>query len=282
MLTPYQQSAYQQQGWLVLPNFKPAAELAALRERAAQMVEAFDTDAHRAIFSTSDQARRSTAREFLASAEGIQCFFEPEALDAAGRLQVPKAQAINKIGHALHELDPVFERFSRNPELAELASDLGLHAPQVWQSMLIFKQPGIGGEVKWHQDASFFDTTPSTVTGFWFALEDATLDNGCLWAQPGGHRSPLRERFVRHADDRLTMQALDATAWPDTRSAVPLEVAAGSLVLLHGLLPHWSAANRSARSRMAYSLHATDGHTPYAAHNWLQRSPALPVRGFWP
>ena len=282
MLTPYQQNAYQQQGWLVLPNFKPAAELAALRARAAQMVDAFDADAHRATFSTSDQARRSAAREFLASAEGIECFFEPEALDAAGQLQVPKAQAINKIGHALHELDPVFERFSRHPDLAELASDLGLHAPQVWQSMLIFKQPGIGGEVKWHQDASFFDTTPSTVTGFWFALEDATLDNGCLWAQPGGHRSPLRERFVRHADDSLAMQALDATPWPDTRSAVPLEVAAGSLVVLHGRLPHWSAANRSARSRLAYSLHATDGRACYAAHNWLQRSPSLPVRGFWP
>lgn len=278
MLTPDQQALYQIEGYLVLPGFKSAAEVAALRQRALQIVEAFDADSHRAIFSTSDQARRAAGADFLASAEGIQCFFEEEAFDEAGRLRQAKALSINKIGHAMHDLDPVFQRFSRGPELAALAGDLGLQQPQLWQSMYIFKQPGIGGEVKWHQDASFFDTTPSTVTGFWFALEDATQANGCLWVQPGGHRGPLRERFVREGD-AVHMQALDATPWPDTRSAVPVEVAAGTLVCFQGLLPHWSAPNRSDRSRHAYTLHATDGRAHYAAHNWLQRS-ALPLRGF--
>ena len=257
MLSTHQQVQYQAEGYLVLPGFKPADELAALRARALQIVDAFDADAHRSIFSTSDQARRSAGSDFLASAEGIQCFFEEEAFDDAGRLRQAKALSINKIGHAMHDLDPVFERFSRNPAMAELASDLGLVDPQLWQSMYIFKQPGIGGEVKWHQDATFFDTTPSTVTAFWFALEDATRDNGCLWVQKGGHRGPLRERFVRGVDgddDSVQMQALDATPWPDTTSAVPLEVPAGTLVCFHGRLPHWSAPNRSAASRHAYTL----------------------------
>jgi len=278
MLTPAQQALYQADGFLVLPGFKPADQLAALRERALQIVDAFDADSHRAIFSTSEQARRAAGPDFLASAESIQCFFEEEAFDDQGRLRQAKALSINKIGHALHDLDPAFERFSHGPELAALAADLGLQQPQLWQSMYIFKQPGIGGEVKWHQDASFFDTTPSTVTGFWFALEDATRDNGCLWVQPGGHRGPLRERFVREGD-AVHMQVLDATPWPDTRSAVPVEVAAGTLVCFSGLLPHWSAPNRSARSRHAYTLHATDGTAAYAPHNWLQR-PRLPLRGF--
>ncbi|MDO9285898.1 MAG: phytanoyl-CoA dioxygenase family protein [Aquabacterium sp.] len=278
MLTPDQQALYQTEGYLVLPGFKSDAEVAALRQRALQIVEAFDADSHRAIFSTSDQARRAAGADFLTSAEGIQCFFEEEAFDEAGRLRQAKALSINKIGHAMHDLDPVFQRFSRGPALAALAGDLGLQQPQLWQSMYIFKQPGIGGEVKWHQDASFFDTTPSTVTGFWFALEDATQANGCLWVQPGGHRGPLRERFVREGD-AVRMEALDATPWPDTRSAVPVEVAAGTLVCFQGLLPHWSAPNRSDRSRHAYTLHATDGRADYAAHNWLQRS-ALPLRGF--
>ena len=47
----------------------------------------------------------------------------------------------------MHDLDPVFAAFSRGPALAELAADLGLVQPQLWQSMYIFKQPGIGGEV---------------------------------------------------------------------------------------------------------------------------------------
>ncbi len=279
MLTPAQQLRYQADGLLVLPGFKTAAEVAALRQRAGQIVDAFDADSHRAVFSTTDQARRAASAAFLASAEGIQCFFEEEAFDARGRLRQAKALSINKIGHAMHDLDPVFAAFSRGPALAALAADLGLAQPQLWQSMYIFKQPGIGGEVKWHQDASFFDTTPSTVTGFWFALEDATQANGCLWMQPGGHRGPLRERFVREGD-AVRMEPLDTTPWPDCSSAVPVEAEAGTLVVFHGLLPHWSAPNRSDRSRHAYTLHATDGRAAYARHNWLQRGAGLPLRGF--
>ncbi len=270
---------YQDDGFLVLPGFKTAAEVAALRTRALQIVQAFDEHSHRAIFSTQDQARRAASAAFLASAEGVQCFFEEEAFDAQGRLRQAKALSINKIGHALHDLDPVFNRFSRGPALAALAHDIGLQQPQLWQSMYIFKQPGIGGEVAWHQDASFFDTTPASVTGFWFALEDATQDNGCLWLQPGGHHGPLREQFMRHGDG-VQMHTLDSTPWPETSQALPVPAEAGTLVIFHGRLPHCSAPNRSARSRHAYTLHATDGRAQYAAHNWLQRGPGLPVRGF--
>ncbi|MFN4116112.1 MAG: phytanoyl-CoA dioxygenase family protein [Inhella sp.] len=105
----------------------------------------------------------------------MRCFFEEEAFGADGQLRQAKALSINKIGHAMHDLDPVFERFSRGPALALLARQLGLAAPQVWQSMHIFEQPHIGGEVVWHQDTSFVETAPITVTTFWFALEDATL-----------------------------------------------------------------------------------------------------------
>jgi len=278
MLSPAQQLQYQADGCVMLPGFKTRAEVDALRQRALQIVDAFDADSHRAIFSTTDQARRAASAAFLASAEGIECFFEEEAFGADGRLHQPKALSINKIGHALHDLDPVFRAFSHGPALAALAADIGLQQPQLWQSMFIFKQPGIGGEVKWHQDASFFDTTPSTVTGFWFALEDATVDNGCLWVQPGGHRGPLRERFIRDGD-AVRMEVLDTTPWPDASSAVPLPAEAGTLVVFDGLLPHWSAPNRSSRSRHAYTLHATDGRAAYAAHNWLQRT-RLPLRGF--
>ncbi len=279
MLSPSQKNQYQADGYLVLPGFKSATQISALRTRALQIVHDFDADAHRSIFSTTDQARRSAGADFLDSAEGIQCFFEEEAFDAAGQLRQAKALSINKIGHAMHDLDPVFERFSRSPALAALATDLGLVDARLWQSMYIFKQPGIGGEVGWHQDATFFDTTPSTVTAFWFALEDATRDNGCLWVQPGGHCGPLREQFIRDGD-AVRMQPLDATPWPDASTALPVEVAAGTLVCFHGRLPHCSAPNRSAQSRHAYTLHATDGRAHYAPHNWLRRSAALPVRGF--
>jgi phytanoyl-CoA hydroxylase len=179
----------------------------------------------------------------------------------------------------LHDLDPVFDRFSHGPALAGVARACGLDAPLVLQSMLIFKQPRIGGEVAWHQDATYFATAPESVLGLWFALEDADRSNGCLWVKRGGHREPLRQRFrVRNGAGRL--ERLDPAPWPALADAEPLEVAAGTLVVLHGFLPHYSAPNRSETSRLAYSLHAVDGGARYAPDNWLQRPASFPARGF--
>ena len=269
-------SRYDELGYAVLPGFKSAAECEALRERAWALAAAVDP-ARQQVFSTVEPARVSDAA-LIASAEAVHGFFEEEAFDDAGRLRQPVARSINKFGHALHDLDPVADAFSHGPRLAALAPRLGLQRPQLWQSMLIFKQPGIGGEVRWHQDASFFVTEPMSVTTFWFALEDATRANGCLWVQPGGHRSPLRERFVRDGD-RLQLQRLDDTPWPTTAEAVPVEVEQGALVCFHGLLPHYSAPNRSPQSGLAYTLHVTDAGTAYSPRNWLQRH-TLPLRGF--
>ena len=276
-LQPEEKARFQDQGYLVLPGFKDAAQLQAATRRAHDIVDHFDPKAGASRFSTRDRSLMADAR-LIASANDVHCFFEEEALDERGELTVPKSQSINKIGHALHDLDPVFIDFSHGPRLAALARDLGLLEPQVWQSQLIFKQPRIGGEVGWHQDATFFVTTPHTVTTFWFALEDATLDNGCLWVEPGGHRSPLREQYICE-QGKLRMQPLDGTPWPQTSTALPLPVAAGTLVVFHGLLPHYSAANRSPRSRLAYTLHVTDACAAYSAQNWLQRPAGLPVRG---
>ncbi|MDO9191517.1 MAG: phytanoyl-CoA dioxygenase family protein [Undibacterium sp.] len=278
MLNQEQIAQFQQDGYLVIADFKSAAEIAAVRAQAARIVDDFDAAESNSIFTTKEQEKKID-RYFLDSASKVSCFFEEEAFDEHGQLRQAKALSINKIGHALHDLDPVFAAFSHGPQLAQVAHDLGLAQPQIWQSMYIFKQPGIGGEVRWHQDATYFDTAPVSVTTFWFALEDATLDNGCLWVEPGGHRTAMRERFVREGD-QVRVEKLDSTPWPGDATAIPLEAKAGSLVCFHGLLPHYSAPNRSAISRHAYTLHVTDGQTRYSAQNWIQRDASFPVRGF--
>lgn len=278
-----QRAAWQRDGVLVLPGFASAEARTALKARARAIVDAFDpaADGGAAVFSSRDRARLAE-QALVDSADGVRCFFEEEAFDADGRLAVPKAQAINKIGHALHDRDPVFDRFSRDPRLAALVADLGVAEPRLMQSMLIFKQPRIGGEVVWHQDASFLITEPASVVGLWFALEDATLDNGCLWVAPGGHRGQLgvlRERYVRR-DDGFVTEQLDPTPWPSSDATRPLEVPAGTLVVFDGHLPHASAPNRSPQSRMAYTLHVVDARAAWSPLNWLQRRADDPARGF--
>ena len=145
--------------------------------------------------------------------------------------------------------------------------------------MYIFKQPRIGGEVTYHQDATYLYTEPSSVIGLWWALEDATIENGCLWVWPGGHREEIRKRFIRDPDNTVRYEVLDNAPWPDHKF-VPLEVPKGSLILFEGNLPHGSAPNRSNYSRQAYSLHVIDCAKHYPATNWLQRDQGLVLRGF--
>jgi len=266
-------------GFLVIPNFKTAGEIAALRARAAAIVDEFDPASSRAVFTTRDEAQSKSDAYFLTSGDVIRCFFEEEAFDASGALRQPKELSINKIGHAMHDLDPVFEGFSRDPRLHELVVELGIAEPRVYQSMYIFKQPRIGGEVRWHQDATYFGTDPVTVTTLWFALERADRGNGCLWVQRGGHRTPLRERFAVDANGSR-LERIDDTPWPSQDAAEPVEVDAGTLVVMHGLLPHYSAPNRSASSRHAYTLHVVDARARYSPANWLQRGDAFRARGF--
>jgi phytanoyl-CoA hydroxylase len=277
-LTAAQLQQYERDGFLVIEGFASAVECAQLRARADELLAAFDPQGVISIFSTKEQTRTSDDY-FLTSGDQVRFFFEEDAFNAEGRLRQPKELSINKIGHALHDLDPVFDRFSRKPELAALAQALGYHTPLLLQSMYIFKQPNIGGEVVCHQDAMFLYTEPLSVTGFWFALEDATEENGCLWALPGGHKLGLKKRFARCDNGGTKFEIIDDTPFPE-QGLVSLEVKQGTLILLHGLLPHLSYANRSSKSRHAYTLHLVDGACFYPAANWLQRSAAFPARGF--
>ena len=269
-------SSYKDNGYLVLDGFADADECDRLRARAEELVQEFDPAEVISIFSTHEQSRL-TDEYFLTSGDKIRFFFEENAFNADGTLRYEKEKSINKIGHALHDLDPLFNRFSRSKSVRELASAIGLENPLLVQSMYIFKQPNIGGEVTCHQDSTFLYTEPIDIAGLWFALEDATFENGCLWAIPGGHRHGLKSRWVRSDGGKMKFETYNAEPWPEDL-LVPLEVSKGSLILLHGLLPHKSFENRSSRSRHAYTLHLIGADAKYPADNWLQRS--LPFRGF--
>ena len=268
---------YFKNGFVVIEGFADANTCDELRTRAEQLVQEFDRAEVVSVFSTHEQ-NRTTDDYFLTSGDKIRFFFEENAFNSDGTLKYEKEKSINKIGHALHDLDPTFERFSRSVKVKEVATAIGMDNPLLLQSMYIFKQPNIGGEVTCHQDSTFLYTDPIDIVGLWFAIEDATKENGCLWAIPGGHRSGLKSRWVR-SQEGMKFETFNTDAWPEDQ-LVPLEVSKGSLILLNGLLPHRSFENKSSRSRHAYTLHLIGSSTNYPNDNWLQRSAEMPLRGF--
>lgn len=278
MISGQQLKEYWDQGFLVLEDFADEAHCDGLKARAEALVQAFDPAEIVSIFSTHEQNRLSDDY-FLTSGDKIRFFFEENAFNPDGTLKYEKEKSINKIGHALHDLDPAFNRFSRSKKIKQLAAAIGFEDALLLQSMYIFKQPNIGGEVTCHQDSTFLYTEPIDIAGLWFALEDASIENGCLWAIPGGHRHGLKSRWVRAPEGGMKFEIFDAEPWPEDQ-LVPLEVSKGSLVLLHGLLPHRSFENRSARSRHAYTLHLIRAGAKYPKDNWLQRDESNPARGF--
>jgi phytanoyl-CoA hydroxylase len=270
--------AFKDTGVLILRDFVPVEECQALKSRALELVAEFDPLEVRSVFSTTSQTQLDDTY-FIESGDKIRFFLEEDAFDASGQLRQSKDNSLNKIGHAMHDLDPVFDKFSRSPKLGLLAASLGFEDPAIIQSMYIFKPPNIGGEVVCHQDSTYIYTEPESCVGFWFALEDATIDNGCMYFIPGGHKMNLKQRNYRISDTELATDILDPEPWPE-HLKLPAEASIGTLVVFDGRAPHMSGPNLSDKSRHAYTLHVIDQTCEWPADNWLQRSPDLPLRGF--
>ena len=268
-------SSWDNNGYLVLDNFYSNNECDILRDRASYLVKNFDPKEYQSIFDTNKQDHVND-NYFLESGNKIRFFFEDKAFDNSGNLTNSKELIINKIGHALHDLDKEFYKFSHREDLQTIAKSIGISEPLLLQSMYIFKQPKIGGEVICHQDSTFLYTKPESAVGFWVALEDATVNNGCLFVASGSHKGPLRKLFTKK-NNKMKMITLNETPFEKTDTA--LEVKKGALVLLHGRLAHYSSENKSDKSRHAYTLHVIDGKAEYPRENWLQRG-KLKLRGF--
>ena len=260
-LTPEQLKTYNKNGYLIIPNALPPSTLSALLAETHIRLSDFSLSDHPMTrFSTGESSSHVGDDYFLTSGDKIRFFYEEDAFSSSGELIKPKHRAINKIGHYLHELSPSFHDATFSPLHRSIAKAVGFRDPRVLQSMVICKQPEIGGRVPPHQDSTFLYTNPPSAVGFWIALEDATAENGCLSFASGSHRrAPVKTRFVRQEGDSGSWTTFDGVAgarFPEGLDADENtgeedekyelgEVKAGTLVLIHGNLLHKSEKNLS-------------------------------------
>jgi phytanoyl-CoA hydroxylase len=248
---------YLNQGYAVLENFIDDSLRKQLRERAYQLAHLIE-EGLVPVFHPQTQTTW-THDEIKATTRGLCCFWEDPG-SAKPRLL--------KLSHALHKLDPLVYEFTISAKIKDLLCELSIVQPQIVQTQLHFKPPHSASGVSWHQDASYIMTHPCTTTGLWLALEDATVENGCLTVIPGAHKQGLVQQMKRTPAGELFFTKIQENNW-DTMTRVSLPVPAGTLIVLHGLCPHKSDANTSQNSRLSLTTHFFDLSSKYAEENWL-------------
>ena len=90
--------------------------------------------------------------------------------------------------HFPHKMSPLFRSMLDSSELVQYLAELIRPNVKCMQSMLFVKKSGKPGQA-WHQDEHFIPTRDRSLTGVWIALDDATIENGCLWVIPGSHHA---------------------------------------------------------------------------------------------
>ncbi|CAB3380960.1 Hypothetical predicted protein [Cloeon dipterum] len=270
---------FQKDGFVVLENFLTEDEVKELRQAGEALATDMPDSVPKGQFSTVDNLPQNKDRYFLESGDKIRYFLETGAVGTDGKLTIEKRRALNKVGHALHWLHPKFKEITFSNKIKEVCFKLGMEEPAIAQSMYIYKNPGVGSEVCAHQDATFLYTEPMKLVGLWFPLDDATLQNGCLKFAPGSHGSGVHRRYVRKNDpdsEELVGYTSPAPMYPQS-NFVPVPVAKGSCVLIHGQVVHQSDPNRSSEPRHAYTFHVIDKkNSVYSPENWLQPTEELP------
>jgi len=152
-----------------------------------------------------------------------------------------KPGMFRKIQGAVAHIPEVADVFTSEKMLDCMEDLMG---PNIYyhSSKVMFKPPG-GSAKPWHQDAAYwrqFDPNQITV---WIAMDNATEENGCIWAIPGSHKLG----HIPHVKAELQVDESRI----DLNDAVPVPVPAGGLLIFHSLVLHQSAKNESDKTRWA-------------------------------
>jgi phytanoyl-CoA hydroxylase len=147
--------------------------------------------------------------------------------------------------HFPHKISEVILNFVKHKKIAEILSSIISPNVKCMQSMLFVKAPGKQGQ-SWHQDEFYIPTRDRSLTGVWIALDDATIDNGCLWVIPGSQKEGyIRKRIPNKNDEYSDSDICDLTPYSEKKDAITVEVKKGDVVFFNGYLLHSSLKNKT-------------------------------------
>jgi len=230
---------YQDQGYLVVENALSDAEVEALNDEAARICRGDRGEIRGVTPAAADESDVDIMRRYL-------CIHFP------------------------HKVSDEMGKTLAHPPIVEVLTNIIGPNVKCMQSMLFIKASGKPGQA-WHQDEYFIPTRDRSLTGAWMALDDATVENGCLWVIPGSHRHGLLWPQHKHGDTRFDC-AGEAMSFPYTDDdAVPVEVKKGAIVFFNGYLLHRSLPN-----------YAQSGFRRSLVNHYMSAESLLPWHGFEP
>jgi len=238
---------YQELGYVAFEGVLSAAEVEVARDALSSVTSTLMQAARRGeaeVQQAPPGAMKNYAGPRVTNTEsGCTIHFEPGVQPLA--LSDEEAEQKFRKLHGYHEEHPVFAELVEHAQIRSFLGDLIGQEVQLKDVMALSKPPFIGSEKPWHQDNAYFNWLPLDLVGtVWIALDDATVENGCMHLLPGQHkRGPLRHYHT--IDCEILPERLD------TSLAVPVELKAGGVLYFSALLPHQTPANASPARRRA-------------------------------
>ena len=178
-----------------------------------------------------------------------EIIFEAKAREVFPRISLEdRLDYVRKLNDFV-EFDPGLKAMGYHPKLLQVVRRIIGEEIVMYSNFALLKPPRLGREKPWHQDNAYFGFPPGTrVVGVWVALDEATVDNGCMQLLP-----QLRQRGANVHFKRRDWQICDAEVLGHRSVAAPLQP--GGLLFFDGMLPHGTPENRTDTRRRAVQFH---------------------------
>lgn len=186
-------------------------------------------------------------------------------------MEMKKNEKVVQIVNIWMASDAYFQHAKNARVCEEIAQLCDTDTVRIWHDQIQYKPPITGGPTGWHQDHPAWPVIqPADLVSAWIALDDAVIENGCMWMVPGSHKWGNHQKYMA-SDAQFMPYHRDPSQLPEgvKVEAVPFEIKKGQVGYHHSLTWHGSPHNRSAMKRRAIAVHYMPGHVRYepSAHH---------------